>query len=288
MSSEQMKEIMDAIMCLSRDEMIEVYQFLGERLGRSTEVPKPIKQEPIFQEPEEPRRVTMDYIPLPRETDDSRMTDCHYVSDGDSDEDDSDEDDSDEDDSDEDDSASPMRRCPAPDKSKNLLSRVSEDPKRRKKSSPSDPESSDFDASTTTFNPDAAKNILQQYHQSFINPATTPVYTAATYPGSAEVRFWIEAGGPEKRITGFGRNKAESEKNAALRACVFLEQNVPGFKTLRLPGNARIERNSEGSALGASRGGAESEYGLTPLNAANFLFHCNWDMRNNSKILFLN
>jgi len=78
----------------------------------------------------------------------------------------------------------------------------------------------------------------------------------------------------EKKITGRGRNKADSEKNAALRACVFLEQNIPEFQTLRLPANARLARDRGGATLGALQTGPGSDHGLTPLNAANFLYYC--------------
>jgi len=124
----------------------------------------------------------------------------------------------------------------------------------------------DWDESLTDFNPDTAKNVLQQYYQTFVHPSMTPTYIRGV--GYSTVQFQISRDGPQVTIKGYGKRAIEEEKNAALRAIVYLEKNNPRFRTLRLPANARIQKTNSGfgPAIGSS--------GLTELNSANFLFHC--------------
>jgi len=174
-----------------------------------------------------------------------------------------------DDDSDDDDAFTALRK-------KNIISKCakSSTSKRKKTSSKNDPFSEEFDVSTTDFNPDTAKNTLQQYHQKFIHPSTTPTYvpkSARAGGFASEVQFYVTRGGKVICITGYGQKKADSEKNAALRACVYLERNSPMFQALSLPANARVRCET---SLFGTPSTTSSVHGLTELNSACFLMHC--------------
>jgi len=261
MSSQIVKDIKNTAVGLSHEELEELYEFFGKLLGRLTETPKP-SHPPVASE---------DFIPVPKmqpSPDQYHSISSPFYIDRNGADDENDDDD-------DDDESSMMKkeRCSdSPSPSPKIFS-IS---KATAKQVPNrcNPESPEFDPQCTNFNPDAAKNILQQYHQTYINPATTPRYIPSSSftlgSFSADVHFLIEPGGTEKVITGIGRKTAEAEKNAALRACVYLEQNNPGkFKMLRLPANARLQSN--GTVSSSSSG---SMYGLSALNAAGFLFYC--------------
>ena len=117
---------------------------------------------------------------------------------------------------------------------------------------------------------DTAKNIVQQYHQTFIDSTTTPKYEQA-WEDPEFMRLRYTAGfasmlklqldsSHELKFCGTGSRKVEAEKDAALKACEYLEQT------------GRLEE-----MLGkgpSSKRPVQSSDGLTPENAAGYLMHC--------------
>lgn len=117
---------------------------------------------------------------------------------------------------------------------------------------------------------DTAKNLVQQYHQTCINPMTTPVYRDAwgdpdykgrLYMGSSAVLLLqLEPDSEPIKFFGNGSKKVDAQKDAALKACEFLEQT----------GRLEAMRNKGRGAKPA----VPSSGGLTPENAMGYLTHC--------------
>lgn len=125
---------------------------------------------------------------------------------------------------------------------------------------------------TTRYTLDNAKNIVQQYHQTFINPKSTPEYRQAwedpDYKGShytcgfaTVLQLQLDPDQRPLKFYGTGTKKVDAEKNAALKACEYLEQ------TGRLD-----EMLNKGSS--SSKRPVQSSDGLTPENAAGYLMFC--------------
>ena len=117
---------------------------------------------------------------------------------------------------------------------------------------------------------DTAKNLVQQYHQTCINPMTTPVYRDAwgdpDYKGhlhmgsSAVLLLQLEPDSEPIKFFGNGSKKVDAQKDAALKACKYLEQT----------GQLEAMCNKGHGAKPA----VSSSGGLTPENAMQYLTHC--------------
>lgn len=120
---------------------------------------------------------------------------------------------------------------------------------------------------------DTAKNVVQQFHQTFINQRTTPQYIQSwedpefsgmslSFGFTSVLVLQLDPEHPEhvRKFCGTGSNKKESEKNAALKACQFLEQEGLLDKMF-----------NEGSS---PKRPVQNSNGLTPENAAGYLMYC--------------
>jgi len=250
------KEIKDALAQMERSEQEEVYKFLKKILGYA-DPDRSTKEVPLSSVATRPspggsgsgiERISFGGVSLPDEIPLDPPSYKNMV------------DDDDEDDDDDDDACSLYRKVSS------SPQRGQEKPK-AKKSGGISVFDREWSASMTDFNPDTAKNVLQQYYQTFIHPSMTPTYIR--HCGYSEVKFQIERGGETVSVKGYGKRAIEEEKNAALRAIVYLEQHNPRFRTLRLPSNARLQRDDDMETTGSS-----CVPGLSELNAATFLFHC--------------
>ena len=119
-----------------------------------------------------------------------------------------------------------------------------------------------------------AKNVLQQYQQTYISRRTLPEYRPCSSKEArfcCRLRFYRTDTTTPVEVVGLGAHKAEAEKNAALRACAFLYRNEhERFAALRLPPIAFATYNAQPTSAAQLK----SRSGLTINNATSYLMHC--------------
>ena len=134
-----------------------------------------------------------------------------------------------------------------------------------------------------------AKNVLQQYHQTYVSPLGVPQYELVDshkglfgfgwgYVAAVTVRAQI---GAEPVVIKSGRHakRIDAEKDAALRACAYLmEHEKERFGALKLPraafSSSSSSSSSSTSSVATRPGTCQPKYGLVTTNAPSYLMHC--------------